>query len=178
MSHDQASVLQYAIRERLRLAGIFLAVVGGLNVLLGGWVLLAGIQHMQMDEVQRKAELDEAWDKQSDDTKKKLEAAGYDKEWMRKVLDAVGPVGTGIGAVALLAGILTTLGGIRMAKARSYGLAVTGAVLAIIPVVSCLGCVGLGQGIGIWALVVLLNRDAKAAFATPPLPPDEAPFMS
>src|SRR5205807_657149 len=70
----------------------------------------------------------------------------------------------GSGGVGLVASLIIILGGLRMRALRSYGLAVTGSVLALLPCVTCTGCCGLGQGIGIWALVVLLKPEVKALF--------------
>jgi amino acid transporter len=64
----------------------------------------------------------------------------------------------------IIATILTLVGGIRMMAMRNYALGVVGAVAAIIPCVSCSACCGLGEGIGIWALVVLLNEQVRSAF--------------
>lgn len=65
---------------------------------------------------------------------------------------------------ALLASILPIVGGIRMMSLKSYALGVCGAITAAIPCISVTACCGLGEGIGIWALVVLLNPDVKSAF--------------
>ena len=51
-----------------------------------------------------------------------------------------------------------------MLSLRAYGLAVAASVITAIPCISCSACCGLGEGIGIWALVVLLNNDVRAAF--------------
>jgi len=64
----------------------------------------------------------------------------------------------------LLASILPVAGGVRMLSLKSYALAVCGAICAAIPCLSITACCGLGEGIGIWALVVLLNPDVKSAF--------------
>jgi hypothetical protein len=65
---------------------------------------------------------------------------------------------------AFLASVLPIAGGLRMLSLKSYGLAVTGAVAAMIPCLSAMACCGIGEGIGVWALVVLLNPDVKSAF--------------
>jgi hypothetical protein len=49
-----------------------------------------------------------------------------------------------------------------MISLRNYGLAMTSAVLTVIPCVT--PCCLLGQAAGIWALVVLMNNDVRAAF--------------
>ena len=61
--------------------------------------------------------------------------------------------------------LLNIIGGIQMLRLRSYGLALFASILAAIPCISCSACCGLGEGIGIWALVVLLNPEVRAAFA-------------
>ena len=65
---------------------------------------------------------------------------------------------------ALLSAVLPIAGGVRMLSLKSYGLALTGAITASIPCISAMACCGLGEGAGIWAMVVLLNPDIKSAF--------------
>lgn len=67
-------------------------------------------------------------------------------------------------AVLLLAGLLSIVGGLRMYKLRGYGLAMTGAIVTALPCISCTGCCGFGEVVGIWAVVVLLNPDVRNAF--------------
>ena len=65
--------------------------------------------------------------------------------------------------IGLACGIVVLLGAIRMKKLQSYGLAMTAAILSIIPCTSpC--CFLIGTPIGIWALVVLNDPAIKAAF--------------
>jgi hypothetical protein len=66
--------------------------------------------------------------------------------------DCLGPVSS----------LLTLVGGIQMARWRSYGLAVAGSVLAAIPF--CNMCCGVSTGVGIWALLVLNRPEVKAGF--------------
>lgn len=65
---------------------------------------------------------------------------------------------------SLLASVLPIAGGIRMLSLKSYALGLCGAICAAIPCMSITACCGLGEGIGIWAIVVLLNPEVKAAF--------------
>ena len=51
---------------------------------------------------------------------------------------------------------------IRMKELRSYGLAMAGAILGMLPYLS--PCCLLGLPFGIWALVVLADPAVKAAF--------------
>jgi hypothetical protein len=63
----------------------------------------------------------------------------------------------GIGAAVIL-----ILGGLKMMKLESFGLAVAAAVVAMIPCLSPCCCIGLP--FGIWGLVVLLKDDVKSCF--------------
>lgn len=67
--------------------------------------------------------------------------------------------------VILLGGItnmVTLLGSVMMLQLKMRGLAVTGAILAMVPCLSC--CWPLGLGMGIWALVALQDPRVRAAF--------------
>jgi hypothetical protein len=58
--------------------------------------------------------------------------------------------------------VLILVGALRMKKLRSYGLAVTGAIVALVPCIS--PCCVIGLPIGIWALVVLNKPEVKSQF--------------
>jgi hypothetical protein len=68
---------------------------------------------------------------------------------------AVAVIGLPVGAVMLIAAM-------KMKKLESYGLAMAGAILGMIPYLS--PCCLLGLPFGIWALVVLADGSVKAAF--------------
>jgi len=68
-------------------------------------------------------------------------------------------------ASAMLGGVMSVLvlyGASRMKKLRSYGWAMTATILALVPCTS--PCCLVGLPIGIWALVVLMKPEVKAAF--------------
>ena len=67
-----------------------------------------------------------------------------------------------------LASALILVGGLRMKALKGWGLAVTGSVLTFYPLGGCLCC---GAPLGLWALIVLMNADVKAAFAAGRTPP-------
>lgn len=74
---------------------------------------------------------------------------------------------TGVFAVvgfifAIIVTVLMIFGGIRMKNLQSWGLALTASILAMIPCLS--PCCLIGLPIGIWALVVLMKPEVKAAF--------------
>lgn len=58
-----------------------------------------------------------------------------------------------------------TFAGVRMLNQRSWGAALTGSILLMIPCFTpcCCTC-GATLGIGIWALIVLLDAQVKQAF--------------
>jgi hypothetical protein len=66
-------------------------------------------------------------------------------------------------AAGVAVAVLTIVGGLRMRALRSWGLALTGAILALMP--CCSSCCCVGMPFGIWALVVLMKPEVKAAFA-------------
>lgn len=72
--------------------------------------------------------------------------------------------GWGLAALGLLSSALIIGGGIRMLSLKSYSLGVCGAIFAALPCVSGVACCGVGEIVGIWALIVLLNAEVRAAF--------------
>ena len=71
--------------------------------------------------------------------------------------------GYGIALVSLVVAPIVVFGAMRMGEGRSRGLAIASAILAILPLTSC--CFFVSAVFGIWALVVLMQADVKAAFA-------------
>ena len=74
----------------------------------------------------------------------------------------VNPARSAGAALGVACNLLAVVGGLRMKEVADYGLAMTGAVAAVIP---CSGCCCLTVPVGVWALLVLLDPDVKAAFA-------------
>ena len=74
-------------------------------------------------------------------------------------------LGGTIGMVSNLLGLVlysvAIWGALKMKALESYGLAVASAIIVMLP---CSCCCLIGLPIGIWALVVLLGADVKAAF--------------
>ena len=65
--------------------------------------------------------------------------------------------------IAIAGSIVIFLAGGKMKQLQSYGLSMTGSIMAILP--TCTNnCCCLSVPFGIWALVVLLNSDVKLAF--------------
>jgi hypothetical protein len=145
-------------------AGICLFIVGLVNLLLPGLLIVSGVNNAAVTPEQAEAAYANqiafwrsTWPQMAEQMEKNQTSPA---ETIRQsmVFAFVGGTVTGLGC------LLTMIGGWRMWSLRNYGLAVTGAIVAAIPCVSCVGCCGIGEGIGIWALVVLLNPDVRAAF--------------
>jgi hypothetical protein len=66
------------------------------------------------------------------------------------------------GVIGLICSVPIFIGGGKMKQLTGYGWAIAGSILAIIPCTN--SCCCLSMPFGIWALVVLLNSDVKAAF--------------
>ena len=143
--------------NRTDMPGIFLMVVGILSLLGAGLQLVRGVQFKELPaEI-----LQEPIDKMQKDAPEIVDKYNVTPERFKSFLVTIS---FSMGGVGMVASLLVILGGIRMRALRSYGLAMTGAVLSIVPCVTCAGCCGLGQGVGLWALIVLLKPEVKALF--------------
>jgi hypothetical protein len=148
--------------EKVKLPAIFLIVIGVLNALYGLYQTGQGAyQALAKDKGAEKQEVEKEIQKNTGLSKEQRDQI---QNIAGKIAD-VGPV-TGIilGLVELLAAAATIFGGVQMMSLRSRGLAILGSILAMIPCVSIMGCCGLGEGVGIWSLIVLMSADVKSAF--------------
>jgi hypothetical protein len=164
-------------RNRVQLPGVFLIIVGIINLIVLSMALFSSVQTLLMDENELKASVAEQWkmmEAMFPDMKKQLEDAGWTPEKLEKQQRSFAPVYAAVTTVLALFALLSIIGGWRMTKLRSRGLAITGSALMTIPLISPLGCCLVGEVVGIWCLVVLLNPDVAAAFAdrANPSPPD------
>ncbi len=88
---------------------------------------------------------------------------GVDPDMIRMIQKvAYGPVAVGVKLVFIGMSVLILLGAIRMQRLSSYGLAMTAAVIALVP--CFFSCCGLGIPFGIWALMVLSKPEVKSQF--------------
>jgi hypothetical protein len=84
---------------------------------------------------------------------------------MQPLVDMMGGTYLWISAViGVVINALILFGSIRMMQGRSYGWAMSAAVLTLVGTVLSSCCCCLSLPIGIWALVVLLKDEVKAAF--------------
>jgi len=153
--------------------GIFLAVIGVINVLAAGYLLFSAYQVAQLPPGEFDKQIEQLSPQQQQQLQE-LKRMGWTTE---KILSVYSRILYAWGGVALFCGLVSALGGIRMVKLRSYGLAMTGAIFAAIPFVSPLGCCLIGEVVGIWALVVLFNADVRMAFSAAPRPEQGGPML-
>ncbi len=66
--------------------------------------------------------------------------------------------------LSFIGSFLTTYGGYNLRTLNSYKMAFAGSLFAAIPCTSPASCCGIGFVVGIWALMVLMNRDVRSAF--------------
>lgn len=88
-------------------------------------------------------------------------AAQHDSEATMNMIS--GGVGIVFGIVGIIVGVVILIGAMKMRNLKSHGFAMTAAILAMLPCIS--PCCLLGLPFGIWALVVLLKPEVKAAFS-------------
>ena len=165
---------------RAQAPGILLMVVAGLNLAIALW-MGAGAAIVVKDgdtEIDKIAK--DQWRNMSPAQQKQLVNAGWDEETYISLFRGSVRFFLGWAVVSALCSLIVFVGGWKMIKLRSRGVAITGAILAIIPGLSCLSCVPVGTGIGIWCLVVLCSQDLLRGFqmnAHPPAPFDDSPPM-
>jgi hypothetical protein len=94
--------------------------------------------------------------KAKDDLKKQAQDAKTRDRTVEYIQSAV------FAGINVIFNTLILIGGLRMKALRSHTLAMIGSICAIIPLNSCC-CITII--FGIWALIVLMNPDVKAAFA-------------
>jgi hypothetical protein len=80
-------------------------------------------------------------------------------ETLFQALDTIAVVTT---VSSLVIGTLIIYAMLKMRRLESYGLSLTGTILAMLPCIS--PCCLLGFPLGIWALIVLLEEDVKRYF--------------
>jgi hypothetical protein len=158
-----------AALSRTSTPGIFLIICGVLNLLVALFELgnLAFIAVQPAAEIAKQQDsMQEAIAKMFPQAKEQIEEEKKKQAVSPEQLKTKSLIQSGIFSLILLVtSIVPLVGGIRMRRLRSYGLAVTGAIIMAIPCLSPASCpCGFGLIVGIWAIVVLLNPEVKSAF--------------
>ncbi len=135
------------VREMVNVPSILLMVVGGLGVLSAIYGLVSTPNMEQIEQAF---------------------ATNPQLEQFRGTIETLaGGLGRAFNLVPLLLSGLVIFGGLKMRQLESRGLAMASAIAALIPCFGpgCVcGCLPLGIGAGIYALVVLNKPEVKAAF--------------
>jgi hypothetical protein len=140
-----------AAADRARLPGVFLIVVGILNLIVAGFLIRDGLI---IDAISDQEFVDQF----SAEQKKQFRDLGWTDEEVHRLAVNFCYIA---GGVILPLSLLTIGGGAGMMAGKLYGLAVVASLAACLP---CLGCLGVGIGVGVWSMVVLFNADVRAGF--------------
>ncbi|HVS34671.1 MAG TPA: hypothetical protein VMS17_03755 [Gemmataceae bacterium] len=143
---------------RVRRPAIFLLVVNGVNLLVGAYLLLNAFA-IKSDTAAAEAMVNQQW---STLTPEQLDQVHQIVGSPHQFVVAAGNIFLWGGGLSAIVGVLGVLGGMRMLRLRSYGLALTSSILTVIPLAT--PCCLIGQIAGIWALIVLLNRTVRSGF--------------
>jgi hypothetical protein len=154
-------------KSKVQAPAIALIVVGALYCFGGLYGLWGGLTAPSPAQV--KAEMDKAradLDKQMKNNpqakKEEVEMANSILSWAETGARASGAISTIWGLVLLVIGGTIIFGATQMMSVRSFGMAITSSILAVIPCTTF--CCVAGVPIGIWSLIVLNNPDVKIAF--------------
>jgi hypothetical protein len=143
------------VRVRVMIPGIFLILIGALSLGLSGYGLV-GLATNPEEAMKPGYEMMVQFNKNNPGAVPPFDE--YVKQYA--------PMAVGMSAVMVLGSLLILLGGIAMCRLRGYGLAMTGSITAAIGLCS-MNCFCLSLPFGIWAIIVLINSDVKAAFRAP-----------
>lgn len=151
------------IKSKLMLPGILLILLGvvplGLGVIGGINWALGGLETQVEEQIRQFNEMVDANPNVPADERQQQ------KDLFAKVMRGYLQYMPVFLPVGLLGNLLVVAGGISMIRVGSRGLAMTGAILAMLPFMTC--CCVAGLPIGIWSLILLNNADVKAAFQPP-----------
>lgn len=160
-------------RDRVQLPGIFLIILGVLNLLPGvyngGQFVLILMQDAKTYHAKNLAMMDQAMRQMEESPPLQEFFAG-----MRKTIADLSPEDfysralwqQGIASVILLLiAVLQVLGGVRMLQLKSYALVLVASILTVLPCLSLTGCCCIGQVVGIWAFVVLMTSEVRQSFS-------------
>jgi hypothetical protein len=144
-------------RAMAQTPGTLLVVTGVICLLfrIVGLVIIVSGMDLSLEMV-KWAEQQQPAGKAKDDLQKQVKEMENRDRTVEYVQNGV------LSAIGFVLDILILLGGLRMKATRGYKLAMTGAICGMIP---CNGCCCIALPIGIWALVVLLKPEVKAAFS-------------
>lgn len=148
-----------AASDSVKGPAICLMVLGGVNILTAISYLLLALPFLGASKL---VDSDPNFQKQFD-AQMKAQGQQMDKDTLQTVMKGYAGGFVTWGGLGLISSIVIIIGAVKMKSLRSYGLAMTSTVLAMIPCTS--PCCVLGLAFGIWSLVVLMKADVKSAFS-------------
>jgi hypothetical protein len=151
--------------ERVKLPGVFLIVVGILNLLVAlaqtGGTVYVGVQsadEMYTSQVERYEQMGKSMPMFNEMAKEMRKKKPDELKTQSVALNAA------MSVALFVASLLIIFGGIRMIQLRSYGLCMFASIVAAVPCISVTGCCCVGEIVGIWSVVVLLNPQVRMMF--------------
>lgn len=130
--------------------GIALLVIGILNILHSIYSLAINILFPQMVQGQMQGDI--------------ADAPPAMQDFVVFMTENSSIINISVAGLYFILGLLVAFGGYKLFKLESWGMGMTAAIIAVIPCTGVMDCCLVEIGIGIWALVVLLQASTKAAF--------------
>jgi hypothetical protein len=124
-------------------------VVGIINALYAVYEIISGLMYDPKEAMRLATAQNPAMNKE-------------EANLVTQIMAMSGTAATIYGVVALLLAAIIILSALKMKNLQSFGLAMGGSVLAMIPCLS--PCCIAGLPLGIWALIVLNKPEVKSAF--------------
>ena len=138
MNEHETPTNQVFLEKKVKMPAIFLIITAGIGMLFGVISILMSLLGMGTMDTYQTPELEKF--------------APFMTGGFSILLNCIG----------LLIGVFIIFASMKMMKMQSWGLAMTAAIIAMVPCIS--PCCILGIPFGIWAIVALSNSDVKAAF--------------
>jgi hypothetical protein len=166
--HTSDEAHQWA-KERVQMPALFLTANGALNLLValfqsGLFVMTVltppeTVQRLWIERLEPSGKVDSPLAQQMREMARQArEANPIQFKRQRLAFDG------SLAAILLTVSLLGIAGGVRMYQARTFPLAMTGALASLIPCVSPMSCCCLGELIGGWCVIVLLLPGVRSAF--------------
>jgi hypothetical protein len=152
-------------RDRLRWPGVFLLIVGLINVVIAIRSIQVGIIFLQRQMSPQ--ELEQAkkdFEERVADLNRQRQAQGQPPISFEEAMDFMGELMLKGGYVVLGGGMVVVVGGLAMLLMWGYVMAVIGSIVALIPLISPSCCLIFGLPVGIWCLVVLFSDTVRAGW--------------
>ena len=148
---DQGLVNTRLAKDKVRTPAMLMIVSGIICVLSGVFgggsmaVIYLGLQDGVLEELENQDE-----------------DPGLTPQELRMTMNVLGWMGVGIAVASLIAGAISIVGGVAMMNLKGWGFAFVAAILSLVPFFQ--GCCLLSIPVGIYAIVVLSDRQVKRAF--------------